>query len=67
MKTFAIITAIIAAIAIPAWITVLVYMGVAQPCVTAQANNDWVLALAEGCSFEPLPNGEYPYQWGPAK
>ena len=32
-------------------------------CAEFQANNDYQNALAAGCSFDPLPNGEYPYQW----
>lgn len=34
-------------------------------CATFQANNDYQSALDAGCSFDPLPNGEYPYQWEP--
>lgn len=32
-------------------------------CATFQANNDWQTALDAGCSFDQLPNGEYPYTW----
>ena len=32
-------------------------------CATFQANNDYQSALDAGCSFDILPNGEYPYQW----
>ena len=32
-------------------------------CATFQANNDYQSALDAGCSFDMLPNGEYPYQW----
>ena len=32
-------------------------------CATFQANNDYQSALDAGCSFDPLPNGEYPYTW----
>jgi steroid 5-alpha reductase family enzyme len=32
-------------------------------CATFQANNDYQSALVAGCSFDPLPNGEYPYTW----
>lgn len=32
-------------------------------CATFQANNDWQRALAANCSFDQLPNGEYPYTW----
>lgn len=34
-------------------------------CATFQANNDYQNALDAGCSFDALPNGEYPYQWKP--
>lgn len=32
-------------------------------CAKFQANNDYQNALDAGCSFDPLPNGEYPYTW----
>ena len=32
-------------------------------CATLQANNDYQSALDAGCSFDILPNGEYPYTW----
>ena len=32
-------------------------------CATFQANNDYQSALDAGCSFDILPNGEYPYTW----
>lgn len=32
-------------------------------CATFQANNDYQSALDAGCSFDMMPNGEYPYQW----
>lgn len=32
-------------------------------CATFQANNDYKSALAAGCSFDRLSNGEYPYTW----
>jgi hypothetical protein len=32
-------------------------------CATFQANNDYKNAHAAGCSFDALPNGEYPYTW----
>ena len=32
-------------------------------CAEFQANNDYQNALDAGCSFDPLPNGEYPYTW----
>lgn len=32
-------------------------------CATFQANNDYQSAIDAGCSFDMLPNGEYPYQW----
>ena len=35
----------------------------ADQCATFQANNDYQSAYSAGCSFDPLPNGEYPYTW----
>ena len=32
-------------------------------CAKFQANNDYQNALDAGCSFDVLPNGEYPYTW----
>ena len=32
-------------------------------CAEFQANNDYQNALDAGCSFDELPNGEYPYTW----
>ena len=32
-------------------------------CAEFQASNDYLSALDSGCSFDPLPNGEYPYTW----
>jgi len=32
-------------------------------CAEFQANNDYQNALDAGCSFDVLPNGEYPYTW----
>ena len=32
-------------------------------CAEFQANNDYQNALDAGCSFDVLPNGEYPYIW----
>ena len=32
-------------------------------CATFQADNNYSDALEAGCSFDPLPNGKYPYQW----
>ena len=32
-------------------------------CATFQANNDYQSAIDAGCSFDILPNGEYPYTW----
>ena len=32
-------------------------------CAEFQANNDYQNALDAGCSFDPLPDGEYPYTW----
>ena len=32
-------------------------------CAEFQANNDYQSAQDAGCSFDALPNGEYPYTW----
>jgi hypothetical protein len=32
-------------------------------CAEYQANNDYQSAIDAGCSFDVLPNGEYPYTW----
>jgi len=32
-------------------------------CAEFQASNDYLSALDAGCSFDSLPNGEYPYTW----
>ena len=32
-------------------------------CAKFQANNDYQNALDAGCSFDVMPNGEYPYTW----
>jgi len=32
-------------------------------CAEFQADNDYQNALDAGCSFDELPNGEYPYTW----
>ena len=34
-------------------------------CAKFQANNDYQSALDAGCSFDTLPDGEYPYTWRP--
>jgi hypothetical protein len=34
-------------------------------CAEFQANNDYQSALDAGCSFDALPNGDYPYTWRP--
>ena len=34
-------------------------------CATFQANNNYSAALDAGCSFDALPNGQYPYTWIP--
>ena len=34
-------------------------------CAKFQANNDYQSALDAGCSFDALPDGEYPYTWRP--
>lgn len=38
-------------------------MEASAQCATFQANNDYQSALDAGCSFDILPNGEYPYTW----
>jgi hypothetical protein len=32
-------------------------------CAEFQADNNYAAALEAGCSFDTLPNGEYPYTW----
>jgi hypothetical protein len=32
-------------------------------CAKFQADNNYSDALDAGCSFDVLPNGEYPYTW----
>jgi hypothetical protein len=32
-------------------------------CAEFAANNNYTDALDAGCSFDALPNGEYPYTW----
>ena len=32
-------------------------------CAKFQADNNYQDALDAGCSFDALPNGEYPYTW----
>jgi hypothetical protein len=32
-------------------------------CAEFAANNNYNAALDAGCSFDALPNGEYPYTW----
>jgi hypothetical protein len=32
-------------------------------CAKFQADNNYTDALDAGCSFDALPNGEYPYTW----
>jgi hypothetical protein len=32
-------------------------------CAEFAANNNYQDALDAGCSFDALPNGEYPYTW----
>ena len=34
-------------------------------CAKFQAQGNVSAALDAGCSFDPLPNGEYPYTWTP--
>ena len=32
-------------------------------CAEFASTNNYNAALDAGCSFDPLPNGEYPYTW----
>lgn len=34
-------------------------------CKKFEASNNHIAALEAGCSFDALPNGEYPYTWQP--
>jgi hypothetical protein len=34
-------------------------------CAKMQAHGDWQSAIDAGCSFDALPNGEYPFTWQP--
>lgn len=34
-------------------------------CAKFQASNDYIAAMDAGCSFDALPNGDYPYTWTP--
>lgn len=36
-------------------------------CAKFQAYGDVQSALDAGCSFDALPNGEYPYTWEPTQ
>ena len=48
------------------FVTLLAIIGkveASDQCATFQADNDYQSALDAGCSFDILPNGEYPYQW----
>ena len=36
-------------------------------CAEFEASNDYQSALVAGCSFDALPNGEYPYTWKASK
>jgi len=40
-------------------------MDAQEQCAKFQANNNYNAALDAGCSFDALPNGEYPYTWIP--
>jgi hypothetical protein len=40
-------------------------MDAQEQCAKFQANNNYTAALEAGCSFDTLPNGEYPYTWLP--
>ncbi len=34
-------------------------------CAEFRIANNYTAALDAGCSFDVLPNGEYPYTWSP--
>jgi hypothetical protein len=38
-------------------------MDAREQCARFQASNNVQAALDAGCSFDALPNGEYPYTW----
>jgi hypothetical protein len=38
-------------------------MDAREQCAKFQATNNYTAALEAGCSFDALPNGEYPYTW----
>jgi hypothetical protein len=38
-------------------------MDAQEQCAKFQATNNVQAAIDAGCSFDPLPNGEYPYTW----
>ena len=40
-------------------------MDAIEQCAKFEADNNYTAALDAGCSFDALPNGEYPYTWTP--
>ena len=40
-------------------------MDAQEQCAKFQASNNVQAALDAGCSFDALPNGDYPYTWTP--
>ena len=56
---------IVAAIGVLALMLGVGYVEASDQCAEFQANNNYVAAHDAGCSFDALPNGEYPYQWQP--
>ncbi len=38
-------------------------MDAQEQCAKFQADNNVQAAIDAGCSFDVLPNGEYPYTW----
>jgi hypothetical protein len=38
-------------------------MDAQEQCAKFQATNNVQAAIDAGCSFDPLPNGDYPYTW----
>lgn len=57
------IVAILFTILFFAFIAIIGKVEASDQCATFQADNDYQSALDAGCSFDMLPNGEYPYQW----
>ena len=58
-----IVVAIICTIAFVALLALVGRVEADTQCATFQANNDYQSAINAGCSFDILPNGEYPYTW----